>query len=402
MEEIDGDLETASRDRSRRDGHGDGALEKSRVRIVGTGGYQPGEPIPTSTIERLVGPLPDEVREGLSIEQRYWMIDPTSGAHRENNSDMAYKAAVQALETSRLQPKDITLMILATGTPDYPLPPVVNLVQGLLGIEQCATLEIRSGGAGFVQGLEIARMYLESGAHRRALVIGSEAISPVLAPVFLHQDPALVRMRDRMPVYMFGDGAGAVVLEASHEAGGLHAGAMACIGVLRRPGIQSVGGGTHRPIHEQLAAKRLVDLRVDVVGAADFTPVMATQAIEQSLKASGADVESIDLCLIPEGNVSWMVDSLAESALDMTNWISLGGKVIDSLSTMGAVGCAAVPLFLDDAWRSGRIRMGDRLLLVGVESTKWIYAGCVVDWTMAAPVRDTGECEVRNVGLSRH
>jgi 3-oxoacyl-[acyl-carrier-protein] synthase III len=314
------------------------------------------------------------------------MVDPTTGAHHENNSDMAYKAAVQAIETAGLAASDITLMILATGTPDYPLPPVVNLVQERLGLEQCATLELRSGGAGVVQAMEIARMYLEAGVHRHALVIGSEAISPVLVPVFLGQDPMSVRMRDRMPVYMFGDGAGAVVLQATDRDGGLRVGTTASIGGSRKPGIQSIGGGTHRPMHEQLAAKRLVDLRVDVVGAAEFTPVMATQAIEQTLLSSGVDVATIDLCLIPEGNVTWMLDALAESGLDMANWTSLDGKVIDSLSTMGAVGCAAVPLFLDAAWRSGRVIAGDRLMLVGVESTKWIYSGIVVDWTMPLPV----------------
>ena len=73
-------------------------------------------------------------------------------------------------------------MINATGTPDYPLPAVVNQVQESLGIEKCATLEIRSGGAGWPQGLDIARFYLEQGSHKTALVIGSESMSPVLAP----------------------------------------------------------------------------------------------------------------------------------------------------------------------------------------------------------------------------
>lgn len=370
---------------STRSAVGIGGLKGLNVHVVGTGGYQPGDPISTATIERLAGPLPADILTGISIEQRFWMIDPVTGAHRENNSDMAYKAAVRAIESAGMQPADITLIILATGTPDYPLPPTVNLVQERLGLEKCATLEIRSGGAGVVQALDIARMYLSAGAHRTALVIGSEAISPVLAPIFLGQDPNKIRVRDRMPVYMFGDGAGAMVLQASSEPGGLLPGAMACIGGFRKPGIQSVGGGTHAPIHEQLKAKRLVDLRVDVVGAGDFTPVMVTNAISETLEQSGVDVETIDLCLVPEGNVAWMLDSLHESGLDAGQWQQLDGKIIDSLATMGAVGCAAVPLFLDDAWRSGRIENGARLMLVGVESTKWIYAGAILDWTLPAP-----------------
>ncbi|MBB5801376.1 3-oxoacyl-[acyl-carrier-protein] synthase-3 [Saccharothrix ecbatanensis] len=355
------------------------------VHVIGTGGYQPGEPIPTSRIEELVGPLPPEVAEGLSIHTRYWMIDPVTGEHNENNSDMAYKASKQALDTAGVDPAEVDLMILATGTPDYPLPGVVNMVQERLGLVRCATLEIRSGGAGVVQALDIARMYLEAGTYRTALIVGSETISPVLAPVFLGKDPDKIRMRERMPVYMFGDGAGAMVLRADDQPGGLLPGAMAAIGGDRKPGIWSVGGGTHAPIHEQLKAKRLVDLKVDVVGAGDFTPQMVIEAIGETIRNSKIDVHSIDLCLVPEGNVGWMLDSLIEQGLDTEDWKALDGKVFDALSEMGAVGCAAVPLFLDDAWRSGKITPGQRVMLVGVESTKWIYSGIVVDWTTPAP-----------------
>ena len=356
------------------------------VHVIGTGGYKPGEPIQTSTIEQLVGPLPDDVRAGIPTEQRYWMIDPLTGEHRDSNSGMARKAAAQAIETAGIDASDITLMILATGTPDYPLPPVVNLIQEQLGLERCATMEIRSGGAGVGQALDIARMYLEAGVHQTALVIGSEAISPILAPVYLGQDVRRIRMRERMPVYMFGDGAGAMVLSASDQPGGLFAGATACIGGRRKPGIHAVGGGTHAPIREQMAAKRLVDLRVDVVGAGDFTPVMITEAIRETLDAARVDVETIDACVLPEGNAGWMLDSLVESGLDGAEWKALDGKIIDSLSTIGAVGCAAVPLFLDQAWRAGQIPAGARLMIIGVESTKWIYAGSVIDWTLASPV----------------
>jgi 3-oxoacyl-[acyl-carrier-protein] synthase III len=354
-----------------------------RARIVGTGGYQPGEPISNEQIEALVGPLPPEVAEGISIEQRFWQIDPETGEHRENNSDMALKAAQLALDSAGIDADEVGLMILATGTPDYPLPAVVNMVQESLGLERCATLEIRSGGAGWVQGLDIARFYLEQGSYRTALVIGSESISPVLAPIFLGKTPDQVRVRDRLPVYMFGDGAGASVLQASEESeGGLLPGAMRAIGGKRKPGIHSVGGGTHAPLHEQQKAAKLVDLRVDVVGAGDFTPYMVTEALADSLARSSVSAESIDHCLIPEGNVGWMLDSLREAGLMTAEWTAMEGKIFDNLAQTGACGCAAVPLFLDHGSRTGLVKRGDRVLLIGVEATKWIYAGSVVDWTM--------------------
>lgn len=365
----------------------------TRAHIIGTGGYQPGEPIPNEEIEKRVGPLTDELAEGISIVQRFWQIDPDTGEHRENNSDLTYKAVSRALEAAGVEAGEVELMIHATGTPDYPLPMVVNQVQEKLGIEKCATLELRSGGAGWPQGLDIARFYIEQGSYTTAIVSGSESISPVLAPIYLGKEPDQVRMRDRMPVYMFGDGAAAAVVQASEDEGGLMPGAMRAIGGSRKPGIWSVGGGTHAPIHEQQAAKRLVDLRVDVVGAGDFTPVMVTEALADCLARSGVAADSIDHCLIPEGNVGWMLDSLREAGLMTPEWEAMDGKIFDNLAYTGAVGCAAVPLFLDHGWRTGLVKQGDRVLLIGVEATKWIYAGIVVDWT-AQPAPAGAEASV--------
>ena len=190
---------------------------KRNVHIVSTGGYSPGEPITTEEIEKLVGSLTPELLEGISIKQRFWMIDPKTGAHKESASDMAYKAVKQALDTVGLKAKDVDMMVLATGTPEYPLPPTVNLVQEKMGLEKCFTLELRSGGAGGVQGLDIARYYLENGIGKTAVVIGVEAISPAMVSIFLGKSTDSIRMRERLPLYMFGDGAGAMVLQSRED-----------------------------------------------------------------------------------------------------------------------------------------------------------------------------------------
>lgn len=356
-----------------------------KAQIIGTGGYQPGEPISTETIAKLVGPLPDDVLEGLSIDQRYWMIDPKTGEHLDSNSGMAFKAAKSALDSAGLEADQVDLMILATATPDYTLPPTVNLVQEMLGLEKCATLEIRSAGAGGAQGLDLARMWIEQGRNRTALVIGSEAISPALAPVFLETEPEKIRMRDRMPLYMFGDGAGAMVVTAVDGDQGLRPGVTRAIGGRRKPGIQAIGGGTHAPILTQQRSRRMVDLRVDVVGAGEFTPVMVAEALTETLAAGSLAAQDADWCLIPEGNVGWMLDSMRQAGILTPEWQALEDRIFDNLAQTGACGCAAVPLFLDHAWRTGMIKPGQRVVLIGVEATKWIYGGIVCDWTAPSP-----------------
>jgi 3-oxoacyl-[acyl-carrier-protein] synthase-3 len=359
---------------------------KKHVDIVATGGYLPGDPITTEEIESLVGPLTPELLSGISIKRRFWMIDPKTGAHKESLSEMAHKAVKLALDSCGIEAKDVDLMIMATGTPEYPLPQTVNLVQEKMGLERCSTIELRSGGAGGVQGLDIARFYLEQGTHRTAIVIGGEAISPAMVPIFLNKTHDSIRMRERLPLYMFGDGAGAFVLRA-RDGGepGMLPGASESIGGTRKPGIWAIGGGSHAPVHEQVKARRFPELRVDVVESGKFTPYMITRSLSETLRNSGLSADQVDLCMIPEGNVNWMLEELEEAGLMTPEWKAMEGKIFDNLAMTGAVGCAAVPLFVDEAWRTGKIKPGHRVMLIGVEATKWIYAGIVMNWMAPTP-----------------
>jgi 3-oxoacyl-[acyl-carrier-protein] synthase-3 len=364
---------------------------------LSTGSYLPGEPITNEQMERLVGPLPEDILEGIQVKTRHWMIDPKTGEHRINNSDMAFRAAQEALELAEIEPAQVELLVTSTASPEYHLPPMVTFVQEKLNLKRCAVLEIRSGCAGAIEAVDAARLYLERGPYETAVVIGSEAISPLLTPIFLGKDPNSIRMRERMNPYNFGDGAGAIVLQASQsesESGGILGAAIASIGGDRPPGMQIVGAGTHAPVHEQVAAKRLVELNVDVVESGRFTPHVLTEALAAVCRSSGVSADQIDVCLIPEGNAGYMTDELREAGLLTPEWVALEGKIVENLAQVGATGSAAVPLALDDAWKNGRIKPGDRVMLLAIETSKWIYAGAVLDW-----VADPPKVSVAGAGL---
>ena len=287
-----------------------------QVRMVATGSYLPGEPISNEELESFAGGLPEDVLEGLQVKTRHWIADPRTGEQAETNAEMAGKAAKQALELADIDPGEVELLVMSTASPDYHLPATVTFVQDALGLERCATVEIRSGCAGAVEALDLARMYLERGRYQNAVVIGSEAISPLLVPIWLGQDPNRVRMRDKLGIYSFGDGAGAMVLTAEEgEDGGVLGSAIACVGGGRKPGMQVVGGGTHQPIHKQLEAKRLIDMRVDVVESGRFTPYVLTEGMRETVAASGITADAVDVCIIPEGNAEYMTDELREAGL---------------------------------------------------------------------------------------
>jgi 3-oxoacyl-[acyl-carrier-protein] synthase III len=358
------------------------------VHITSTGAYLPGEPLTNADLEQLVGPLPEDILEGIQVKERYWMIDPETGEHRISNSQMATEAARIALDRAELEADQIELLVTSTASPDYHLPPMVTLVQEALGLQRVATLEIRSGCAGFVEALDVARLYLERGDYKNAVVIGSEAISPLLVPVFRGKDPDRIRMRDRMNPYNFGDGAGAVVLQPG-EGDGFLGSAIASVGGDRAAGMQVIGGSTHAPLHEQLEAKLLVELKVDVVASGEVTPHVLTEALTAVLERSGLRAEEIDLCVIPEGNAGYMVVELEEAGLLTPEWIALKDKIYENLTWVGATGSAAVPIALDDAWKNGRMKPGDKVMVLAIETSKWKYAGMVFPWTAAAEVPET-------------
>jgi 3-oxoacyl-[acyl-carrier-protein] synthase-3 len=361
-------------------GHEEDAVKN--VQMLATGAHLPGDPINNDQLEELLGGVPEDVLEGLQVKTRHWMVDPVTGDHNESNSEMATKAARQALDRAGIDPADVDLIVLSTASPDYLLPPEVTFVQENLGLTRCATMEVRSGCAGAVEALDVARLYLERGLHETAVVVGSEAISPLIYPLYRDHGPSKVRMRERLGAYSFGDGAGAMVLRATEGDGpGVLGSAVACVGGDKKPGMQIVGGGTHAPLHKQLEAKRLVDLRVDVVESGRFTPFVLTEALKETLERSGTSAESIDICVIPEGNATYMTDELREAGLLTQEWLELEPKIFENLTDVGATGSAAVPLALDHAWATGKLQPGTMVMLLAIETSKWKYAGWVFPWT---------------------
>lgn len=355
-----------------------------RVDVVSSGSYLPGDPIGNEEMERLVGPLPPDVLEGLQVTSRHWVVDLATGEHREGNCDLAHHAAAQALERAGIEPEEVDLLITSTASPDYLLPPMATFLQERLGLRACTSLELRSGCAGFVEAMDIARLYLERGLMRTAVVVGSEVISPLLVPVFRGKDPARIRMRDRMNPYNFGDGAGALVLRASDgdPADGILGGAVACVGGERAPGMRIVGaGGTHAPLHRQIAAKRLIDLEVDIVESGRFTPHVIMEALAATLDKAHA--KTVDLCVLPEGNAGYITEELEKAGLLTPEWLALRPKIFENLALVGATGSAAVPLAMDHAWLTGAVEPGHVVMLLAIETSKWKYGGIVFTWSAA-------------------
>jgi 3-oxoacyl-[acyl-carrier-protein] synthase-3 len=351
------------------------------VTVVSTGAFLPGDPITNDDLEKLCGPLPSDILAGIQVRRRHWLIDPLTGDHLTSNSRMAEAAARQAMERAGITASDVDLIVVSTASPEYHLPTAASYVQEYLGLERCATIEVRAGCVGAVQALDIARRQLADGTHDTALVIGTEAISPLLAPMFVGRDPEAVRMRDRLTLFNFGDGAGAVVLRAGSGPAASVGYVNACLGGLRKPGMQVIGGGTDVPFARQAGRPRLMDIKLDAVGVAKHGPKVFVTALGDLLDRSGLRLADVDAVVLPEGNADYFSREFEEAGLSVADYEALQKKIVENLTDVGATGSPAVLLALDDGVRSGRIRVGDKVLLLAIEASRYVYAGLSIHWS---------------------
>lgn len=302
--------------------------------IIGCGAYLPKRIVSNEELAKRVDTSDEWIVQRTGIRNRHIAADG------EYTSDLAIAAAEGALARARRTAADIDLVILATSTPDNTFPATATTVQARLGIDQGAAFDIQAVCTGFVYGLSVADAMIRCGAHRRALVIGAETYSRILD------------WQDRTTCVLFGDGAGAVVLEAREEDEKL-AGRGILATKLRADGRHKsklyVDGGpstTQTAGHLRMEGKEVFKLAVGMV------PGIVHDILgEQGLKA---------------GDIDWFVPHQANERIIMATADKLGiphEKVILSVADHANTSSASIPLALDRAVADGRIKEGDLLLL---------------------------------------
>ena len=308
------------------------------TRISGTGSLLPARRVTNADLaaelgERGIETSDDWIVERTGIRSRHFVEAGT------NASDLAVGAASNAIEAAGLQPADIDLIILATSTPDMVFPSTACIVQRKLGIVGCPAFDVQAVCSGFVYALTLADSLIRTGTARRALVIGAEVFSRILD------------FNDRGTCVLFGDGAGAVVLEASDTPGllatDLHADGRH-VGILCVPG--TVAGG-----------QVLGDPLLKMDGPAVFK--LAVGVLEQSARAALVKAGRVDT------DIDWLIPHQANLRIMQSTARKLKlplDKLIVTVDQHGNTSAASIPLALDHAVRSGRIQRGDTLMLEGV------------------------------------
>ena len=307
-------------------------------RITGTGSYLPPRRV---TNADLVAEL---AQSGIQTSDE-WIVERTGIRARHfaapdvTSGDLGLEAARKALEAAGCEPQDIDLIIVATSTPDMVFPSVACILQNKLGANGCPAFDVQAVCSGFVYALTVADAMIQTGAAKRALVVGAEVFSRILD------------FKDRTTCVLFGDGAGAVVLEASDTPGilasDLHADGQ-YVGILCVPGNVSGGEVLGDPL-----------LKMD--GQAVFK--LAVGVLEKAARATLAKANLTDAdidWLIPhQANIRIMQGTAKKLKLSMD-------KVVVTVDQHGNTSAASIPLALDHAVRTGQVKKGETLLLEGV------------------------------------
>ena len=285
-------------------------------------------------MEKLVDTTDEWIASRSGIRQRHIAVEG------QTTCDLAEGAARAALDAAGVKAHEIELLVLGTTTPDLIFPSTACLLQHRLGANGCAAFDVNAACSGFIYALSIADKFIRSGAVKTALVVGSETLS------------RMVDWTDRATCVLFGDGAGAVVLKASEEAGILSTHLHADGGykeLLWNPVGVSVG---FKP------EEKNAGVRVLMQGAEVFKVAVKTldRVVEETLAANGLDRHAIDWLIPHQANLR-IIEATAKR-LDMPM-----ERVIVTVDKHGNTSSGSVPLALDCAVRAGKIQRGQLLLL---------------------------------------
>lgn len=309
------------------------------VGIAGVGLYVPERVLVNKDLENIVQTTDEWIVGRTGIRERRIAGDD------EAASDMAVPAARKALAAAGVEPEEVDLIIVATLTPDHAFPATACIVQDRLGCRNAGAFDLSAGCTGFIYALVTGAGFIAGGGMQNVLVIGSEALSKIL------------NWEDRSTCVLFGDGAGAVVLRRVPEGMGLLSSYLGSDGAGARM-LQVPAGGSRMPVCDRRVDKSLLCLQMNGREVYRFAVRVMGEAALEAVRRAGLEKEDIDLFIPHQANIR--IIEAAAKRLDLSM-----DRVVVNVDRYGNTSSASVPIALDEALRSGRLKPGDNVVMVG-------------------------------------
>jgi len=325
---------------------------QQRVGIIGLGEYLPERVLANADLEKMVETSDEWITTRTGIKQRRLC------EKGEATSDLALKAARQALAGARLAPQDIDLIIVATITPDMPFPSVASILQNSLQVPHAACFDISAACAGFVYGISAAQQFITSGACRHALVVGAETLS------------AVTDWQDRNTCVLFGDGAGAVVL-SEVQSGGILSTYLGSDGS-KSELLMIPAGGSRRPASHETVDQRLHFIKMQGNELFKLAVTLMTEAAQEALKKAKLECKDIDLVIPHQANMRIIMAMAKKLGLPQE-------KIYLNIEKYGNMSSASTATALCEAVKEQRIKQGD-IVLLDAFGAGLVWGACVIEW----------------------
>lgn len=322
--------------------------------ILGVGSYVPETIIDNFYFEKIMDTSDEWIKTRTGISER------RHASENEATSDLSTKAALKAIECANLTPNDIDLIIVATATPDMIFPSTACLVQENIGAINAAAFDISVACSGFLYGMTIAKQFVDTKMYKNVLVIGAETLSRFLD------------YSDRTTSILFGDGAGAVVI-GNVECGGILSTYLGSDGS-GADALNIPAGGSKLPATQKTIDNKLHSIKMAGNSVYKFAVRIMGEASLKALEMANLTTEDID-CLIPHQANTRIIDASAKKLkLDKD-------KVFVNLDKYGNMSAASVPVAMDEAYRQGKIKKGDNVVLVGFGGGL-TWGASVINWSI--------------------
>ncbi|MBI3186180.1 MAG: ketoacyl-ACP synthase III [Myxococcales bacterium] len=324
------------------------------TQIIGTGSYAPTKVISNKDLEKLVETSDEWITERTGIKER------RQAAEGEVTSDMAVKAAVQALEMASTRPEELDLIVVGTISPDMPMPACATFVQARLGAKKAFAFDVSAACAGSLFAMSIVDQYVKAGLAKRALVIGVEMLTRI------------VDWEDRNTCVLFGDAAGAMVLGPSQD------GARGILSThLHTDGTQTDilairGGGTKHPLSAEVLEKKLHKVSMNGREVYKVAVRVLTDVTREALAANGLSAEAVDHVIAHQANLRIIDAVLGRVGIPMEKcWLNI--------AKYGNTSSASLPMTLDEANRAGRLEQGDLIAMMAI-GAGMAWGSALVRW----------------------
>lgn len=326
----------------------------TKAGILGVGSYLPEKIISNFDLEKIMYTSDEWIRTRTGIKER------RVADENEATSDLATKAALNAIKDANLTPEDIDLIIVATITPDMIFPSTACLVQANIKATKAACFDLEAACSGFIYGMAVAKQFIETNTYKHVLVIGAEALSRILD------------YEDRSTAILFGDGAGAVVMGSVNEGGVLSTN-------LGSDGngkdyLNIPAGGSKNPASEETLKNRLHYVKMAGNDVFKFAVRIMQDASIKCVESANLDIQDIDYLIPHQANIRIIEASAKRLKLNMD-------KVYVNLDRYGNMSSASIPVALDQAYREGKIKKGDNIVLVGFGGGL-TWGASVVRWSI--------------------